>query len=296
MDKRTGEITIMRESQDAAPDSTAARVALWRALHVAIDPPPHVLEDEIGLKLLAPDPDWRRRGDMDPEFTRPFRAAIVARARFIEDLAADEAGRGLSQYVILGAGLDSFAQRRPEIASRLKIFEIDQPSSQAWKRQRLIALGFGVPDWLRFVPVDFEAGGSWRQALAAAGLDASKPAIVVSTGVSMYLTREANAATMREVAALAPGSTLAMTFLVPLELADPEVRPGLEMADKGARASGTPFLSFFTPAEMTALAREAGFGQVRHVPAAALAERYFAGRADGLRPPSNAEELLVAST
>jgi methyltransferase (TIGR00027 family) len=287
---------MMSESQDAAPDSTAARVALWRALHVAIDPPPHVLEDEIGLKLLALNPDWRRRGDMDPEFTRPFRAAIVARARFIEDLVADEAGRGLSQYVILGAGLDSFAQRRPEIASRLKIFEIDQPSSQAWKRQRLIALGFGVPDWLRFVPVDFEAGGSWRQALAAAGFDDSKPAIVVSTGVSMYLSKEANAATMREVATLAPGSTLAMTFLVPLELADPEVRPGLEMADKGARASGTPFLSFFTPAEMTALGREAGFRHVRHVPAAALAERYFAGRTDGLRPPNNAEELLVAST
>jgi methyltransferase (TIGR00027 family) len=296
MGKRTSEIGIMSESQDAAPDSTAARVALWRALHVAIDPPPHVLEDEIGLKLLAPDPDWRGRGDMDPQFTRPFRAAIVARARFIEDLVAEQAGRGLSQYVILGAGLDSFAQRRPEIASRLKIFEIDQPSSQAWKRQRLIALGFGVPDWLRFVPVDFEAGGSWRQALAAAGFDDSKPAIVVSTGVSMYLTREANAATMREVATLAPGSTLAMTFLIPLELADPEVRPGLEMADNGARASGTPFLSFFTPAEMTALAREAGFRQVQHVPAATLAERYFAGRTDGLRPPSNAEELLVAST
>jgi O-methyltransferase involved in polyketide biosynthesis len=112
----------------------------------------------------------------------------------------------------------------------------------------------------------------------------------------MYLSREANAATMREVATLAPGSTLAMTFLVPLELADPEVRPGLEMADKGARASGTPFLSFFAPAEMTALAREAGFRQVQHVPAAALAERYFAGRTDGLRPPNNAEELLVAST
>ena len=91
----------MSESQDAAPDSTAARVALWRALHVAIDPPPHVLEDEIGLKLLAPDPDWRGRGDMDPQFTRPFRAAIVARARFIEDLVAEKAGRGLSQYVIL---------------------------------------------------------------------------------------------------------------------------------------------------------------------------------------------------
>ncbi len=112
----------------------------------------------------------------------------------------------------------------------------------------------------------------------------------------MYLTREANAATLREVAAFAAGSTLAMTFLLPLELADPEVRPGLERAVQGARASGTPFLSFFTPAEMTALAREAGFREARHVSAAALAERYFAARGDGLRPPNNAEELLVATT
>lgn len=286
----------MTDKPDPAPDSTAARVALWRALHVEADPPPHVLEDEIGLKLLAPDEDWRRRGDMDPQFTRPFRASIVARARFIEDLVVEQAGRGLSQYVILGAGLDSFAQRRPEIASRLRVFEVDQPVPQAWKRQRLIELGFGVPDWLRFVPVDFEAGGSWREGLVTAGFDDSKPAIVVSMGVSMYLTKEANAATLREVAALAPGSTLAMTFLLPLELADPEVRPGLEMAEKGARASGTPFISFFTPPEIQSLAREAGFKDARHVSAADLTRRYFAGRTDGLRPPSNAEELLVANT
>ncbi|CAE6795083.1 class I SAM-dependent methyltransferase [Paraburkholderia aspalathi] len=286
----------MTDKQDAAPDSTAARVALWRALHVWSDPPPHVLEDVIGLKLLAPDEGWRSRGDMDPQFTRPFRASIVARARFIEDLVVEQSGRGLDQYVILGAGLDSFAQRRPEIASHLKVFEVDQPGPQAWKRQRLIELGFGVPDWLRFVPVDFEAGGSWRDGLVTAGFDDSKPAIVVSTGVSMYLTKDANAAALREVASLAPGSTLAMTFLLPLEMADPEVRPGLEMAEKGARSSGTPFISFFTPPEILALAHEAGFGEARHVSAADLTERYFMGRTDGLRPPKNAEELLVANT
>lgn len=286
----------MTGKQDVAPESTAARVALWRALHTEADPAPHVLDDRIGLKLLSPDEGWRQRGDMDPQFTRPFRASIVARARFIEDLVVEQACRGLSQYVILGAGLDSFAQRRPELASHLKVFEVDQPGPQAWKRQRLIELGFGVPDWLRFVPVDFEAGGSWQEGLVTAGFDNSKPAIVVSTGVSMYLTKEANAASLREVASLAPGSTLAMTFLLPLELADHEVRPALEMAEKGARASGTPFLSFFTPQEILALAREAGFGEVRHVSAADLTQRYFVGRTDGLRPPGNAEELLVAST
>ncbi|MGN7104964.1 class I SAM-dependent methyltransferase [Ralstonia holmesii] len=285
----------MNEPQTASPDSTAARVALWRALHVHSDAPPHVLEDEVGLKLLDPEPGWQQRGDMDPQFTRPFRASIVARARFIEDLVIEQAARGLSQYVILGAGLDSFAQRRPDVASRMTVFEVDQPGPQAWKRQRLEELGFGVPHWLRFVPVDFEARESWQDALVAAGFDTGRPAIVVSTGVSMYLSKEANAATLRQVASLAPGSMLAMTFLLPLEMADPDVRPGLEMAEKGARASGTPFISFFTPPEIFALARENGFRDAQHISADMLTDRYFAGRADGLRPPRNAEELLVAT-
>ncbi len=285
----------MNTTPDAAPDSTAARVALWRALHVQIDAPPHVLEDTVGLQLLAPPEGWQQRGDMDPQFTRPFRASIVARARFIEDLVIEQAAQGLSQYVILGAGLDSFAQRRPDVASRMTVFEVDPPNPQAWKRQRLGELGFGTPDWLRFVPVDFEARESWQDALVAAGFDTSKPAVVVSTGVSMYLTKEANAATLRQVASLAPGSMFAMTFLLPLEMAAPEVRPGLEMAEKGARASGTPFISFFTPPEMLALARENGFRDAQHISADALTQRYFAGRADGLRPPANAEELLIAT-
>jgi methyltransferase (TIGR00027 family) len=286
----------MHDRQATAPDSTAVRVALWRALHVEVDPPPHVLEDQIGLKLVAPDDGWRRRPDMDPRATSLFRASIVARARFIEDLVVEQAGRGVGQYVILGAGLDTFAQRRLEIAPGLRIFEVDQPGSQAWKRQRLIELGFGIPEWLRLVPVDFEAGDAWWQRLAAAGFDAGQPAVVASTGVSMYLTKDAIAATLRQAAALAPGSTLAMTFLLPLELGDPEVRPGLQMAEKGARASGTPFISFFTPTEMLTLAREAGFRGVQHVPAATLTQRYFADRTDGLRPPNNSEELLVATT
>lgn len=285
----------MSEPQHASPDSTAARVALWRALHVHSDAPPHVLEDEVGLRLLAPEPGWQQRGDMDPQFTRPFRASIVARARFIEDLVIEQAGRGLSQYVILGAGLDSFAQRRPDVASHMTVFEVDQPSPQARKRQRLAALGFGIPPWLRFVPVDFEARESWQAALVAAGFDVSRPAIVVSTGVSMYLSKEANAATLRQVTSLAPGSMLAMTFLLPLEMADPDVRPGLEMAEKGARASGTPFISFFKPPEILALARENGFRDAQHISADTLTQRYFANRTDGLRPPRNAEELLVAT-
>jgi methyltransferase (TIGR00027 family) len=279
----------------AEPDGTAVRVALWRALHVQADPSPHVLEDEVGLELAAPEPGWRDRPDMSP-FTRPFRASIVARGRFIEDLVAERAARGVGQYVILGAGLDTFAQRRADLTPRLAVFEVDRPGPQAWKRRRLLDLGFGIPAFLRLVPVDFEAGDAWWERLVGAGFDAERPAVVASTGVSMYLTRDAIAATLRQVAALAPGSTLAMSFLLPLELADPEVRPGLQRAAEGARASGTPFISFFTPAEVLALAREAGFRDAQHVSAADLAERYFAGRTDGLRPPKNAEELLVAAT
>jgi O-methyltransferase involved in polyketide biosynthesis len=198
---------FMQDKQMTGPESTAVRVALWRAMHVQVDPPPHVLEDEIGLKLADPDDHWRQRPDMDPKGTSFFPAAILARARFIEDLVVEQAGRG----------------------------------------------------------------------------------------VSMYLTRDAIAATLRRVAALAPGSTLAMTFLLPLELMAPDVGPGFQMAEKGARASGTPFISFFAPPEMLTLARAAGFKEVQHVSAAILAERYFAGRTDGLRPPNNSEELLVAT-
>ena len=165
----------MHDKRTAAADSSAVRVALWRALHVQVDPPPHVLEDEIGLRLAAPDEGWRRRPDMDPHGTSHFRASIVARARFIEDLVVEQAGLGVGQYVILGAGLDTFAQRRPETASRLLVFEVDQPGPQAWKRQRLIELGFGIPEWLRLVPVDFEAGGSWWERLGNAGFDARPP-------------------------------------------------------------------------------------------------------------------------
>jgi methyltransferase (TIGR00027 family) len=285
----------MENDQTAAPDSTAVRVALWRAMHVQFDPPPHVLEDELGLRLAAPGDDWRQRPDMDPHATSGYRAGIVARARFIEDLVTEQAGDGVTQYIILGAGLDTFAQRKPEIASGLRIFEVDQPGPQAWKRERLIQLGIGIPEWLRLVPVDFEADASWLERLAAAGFDASRPAVVASTGVAMYLTKDAIKATLRQIAAIAPGSTLAMTFLLPQHLVEAEERPQNQAVQKSARASGTPFLSFFSPPEMLTAARDAGFAQTKHVSAADLIKRYFTGRTDGLRPASG-EAFLVATT
>jgi methyltransferase (TIGR00027 family) len=278
------------------PESTAARVALWRALHIQLDSPPHVLNDEIGYRLVAPSEGWRERPDMHPQGTSTFRASIVARSRFIEDLLIEKLSEGIAQYVILGAGVDTFAQRKPEIASRLNVFEVDQPAAQEWKKHRLNELGYGTPEWLNFVPVDFESGDDWWQRLVDAGFDVKKTALVASTGVSMYLTRESIESTLRQVARLATGSVFVMSFLLPIEMADAEVRPGLERAVQGARASGTPFISFFQPQEIMDLARECGFSKVEHVSAEELGNRYFAGRPDGLRPPRNTEELLVATT
>jgi methyltransferase (TIGR00027 family) len=285
----------MEAKKTTAPDSTAVRVALWRAMHVQVDSPPHVLTDEIGLSLVAPDESWHQRPDMHPQGTSGYRAGIVARARFIEDLVHEQLSQGVSQYVILGAGLDTFVQRKPDLASRFRIFEVDKPDMQIWKRQRLNELGFGVPNYLQLVPVDFEAGESWLEKLVSHGFDKSQAAVVASTGVSMYLTKDANLASLRQIALLGPGSTLAMTFILPLDLIDPEERAQHQMVYERARAAGTPFVSFFSPSEMLELAHKAGFQKVKHVSRADIIQRYFFDRTDGLKP-SSGEEFLVATT
>jgi methyltransferase (TIGR00027 family) len=279
---------------EGKPDNTAVRTALWRALHLEVDAPPHVLEDRVGLRLVAPENGWRDRPDMDPRSTAGFRASIVARARYVEDVVAERAEAGDVQYVILGAGLDSFAQRRTDLAGRVRVFEVDQRGTQEWKRQRLGELGYPALDWLRFVPSDFEVAGDWRKGLLDAGFDPAVPAVVASAGVSMYLTKPANAATLREIARLGRGTSLVMSFLLPMESLAAEDRPGLEISQRGAAAAGTPFRSFFTPDEIVAMARDAGFAGARHVSSADQNARYFIGRADGLRLPTG-EDLLVAT-
>jgi hypothetical protein len=157
-----------------APDSTAVRVALWRALHLLADPAPHVLPDEIGLRLAAPPEDWRQRPDMDLTFTARVRASVVARARFTEDAVA---ASGAEQHVLLGAGLDSYAQRVPGV----RVFEVDQPETVEWKRRRLTELGLPRPEQ---VPVDFERDESWLEALIAAGFDPGRRPATVQRGVT----------------------------------------------------------------------------------------------------------------
>jgi methyltransferase (TIGR00027 family) len=274
------------------PDNTSVRTALWRALHVQVDAKPSILEDEIGLKLIAPPDDWQQRPDM--KFTKRLRASIIARARFIEDLIIEQSQQGIRQYVILGAGLDTFAQRRTAIASKLQIYEIDQPDTLAWKQQRLIDLGFGVPEYLHFVSVNFETSFWWDQLLKA-GFDTSQPAVVACTGVSLYLTKEAITATLNQMATLAPGSTFAITFYLPIDLMDEEDRPLQEIAAKGALAAGTPFVSFFIPNEILELAREAGFKETKIISTKDMEQYYFTNRTDHLLPASG-EVFLLATT
>ena len=271
------------------PDNTAVRTALWRALHVQTDAKPSILEDEIGLKLVAPPEGWQERPDM--KYTQRLRASVVARARFIEDLIIEQSKQGITQYVILGAGLDTFAQRRSDIVSNLRIFEIDQPETLAWKRQRLIQLGFGIPEYLHFVAVDFEIASWWNELLKA-GFDHGKPAVVVCTGVSLYLTKEAINATLNQIASLASGSTLAMSFYLPLELLDEEDQPMQEIAEKGAREAGTPMISFFAPDEILTLADKTGFREIKVISTKDMEKLYFKNRVDKLLPASG-EVFLV---
>ncbi|MBS1653863.1 MAG: class I SAM-dependent methyltransferase, partial [Bacteroidetes bacterium] len=255
---------------------------------------PHILEDKTGLALIAPGNDWQQRPDMHPQFTKRLRASVVARSRFIEDLVIEQGKKGIGQYVILGAGLDSFAQRQQSIASRLQVYEIDQTATQLWKQQRLNELGYGVPEWLHFVSVNFETS-SWWDELVRSGFNKEQPAVVACTGVSLYLTKAAIISTLKQVSSLASGSTLAMTFYLPMELLDEEDQPLQQIAEKGARAAGTPFLSFFTPSEIIALAKQAGFKEIKTISTKDMEQLYFRNRTDDFLPASG-EIFLVAST
>jgi methyltransferase (TIGR00027 family) len=284
----------MENKHTTKPDNTAVRTALWRALHLEVDAKPFILEDETGLQLIAPDEGWQNRPDMHPEFTKRLRASMVARSRFIEDLIIEENSKGISQYVILGAGLDTFAQRRPDIASKLQIFEIDQPDTQSWKQKRLIELGFDIPDSLHFVSVNFEISSWWEQLLKS-GFDSRKPVVVACTGVTLYLTKEAISNTLKQLATLASGSKIAMTFYLPMELLDEEDKPLQQIANKGAREAGTPFVSFFSPNEILDLANKAGFKGSEIVTTKDMEKLYFGERNDRLLP-SSGEIFLLATT
>lgn len=271
---------------DNGPDPTAVRAALWRALHVIVDDPPYVLDDTIGLRIAGVDDTWRDRPDMDPVRMSTNRASIVARGRAAEDAVLSS---GAQQYIVLGAGLDTFAQRHD---GTIRVFEVDAPATSAWKQNRLDELGFGSSEQPRLVPVDFEAGQSWLDEVLAAGLDRTAPTAVSMLGVTMYLTRDAISATLRASASLAAGSVVVFSYSRPIEMAPPEIRPILEGAAAGAAASGHPWRSLLSPDDAAGLARAAGFDDVEVVTSHDLHDRYFADRRDGLSP-AGGEDLVV---
>lgn len=273
------------------PDNTALRTALWRALHIQADEQPYIIEDAIGLRLIQPGKDWQERPDM--KYTKRLRAAIVARARFVEDVVKEQIAKGVKQYVLLGAGLDSFAQRNRQISTQVDIYEIDQPGTLAWKEEKLVENGYEIPGNLHFVPVDFE-NSSWWNKLLSKGFDVYEKAVVSCTGVTLYLTKEAIIATLKKMTLLAPGSAITIAFYLPLELLDAEDQPMQEIANKGAEEAGTPFISFFSVEEVVKLAEAAGLKEIKTVSTKDITESYFKNRTDHLVPASG-EFFLVAN-
>ena len=273
------------------PDNTAVRTALWRALHVFEDKKPHVIEDTVGYELIAPEHGWQERPDM--KYTKRLRASVVARARYIEDKAKQQLSKGIEQYVLLGAGLDSFAQRNAESCSMVDIYEIDQPDTLAWKQEKLKESRYGIARNLHFVPVDFEAT-SWWDALLHKGFNPNEKAFVSCTGVTLYLTKEAIKDLLQRMTALASGSSVAIAFYLPIQELDTEDQPMQEIANKGAESSGTPFVSFLSVNEVEELATEAGLDNISIVSTAEMNVLYFGNRSDGLVPASG--EFFLCAT
>jgi len=280
----------MKDQPRELPDNTAARTALWRALHVQEDAVPHILVDEVGLRLVAPEDGWQERPDM--KYTKRLRASIVGRSRFVEDLAKEQFEQGAKQYVLLGAGLDSFAQRNTALLSDIDLYEIDQAETLTWKKKRLIENGYEISANFHFVPVNFEES-SWWDTLLDKGFDIHKKTFVSCTGVTLYLSKEAIMDTLQKMTLLMPQSSIAIAFYLPLEQLEEEDQGMQEMAIKGAEAAGTPFVSFFSVEEVKQLAEEIGLNDVRIISTGDIRNAYFKGRSDGLNPASG-EIFLVA--
>lgn len=267
----------------AQPSATALRVALRRAAHQVVDAPPLVFDDPLAVRILPPAAREELKRTPAAE-RRPHSAALrawmVARARFAEDvLATGVRERGIGQVLVLGAGLDTFAYRNPYPSVR--VFEVDHPATQAWKRDLLAAAAIAVPDSLRFVPVDFEQE-SLGEELAGVGFSLEIPTATAWLGVVPYLTPEAFAGTLGTLAGCAAGSSVVFDYGQPREvLSPPEQLMRDSLAVRVAQA-GEPFRLFFTPEGLAGQLAMDGLSVVEDLGGEELAPRYFAGRADGL--------------
>lgn len=264
---------------------TAQSVAVLRAAHQLIDGTPPILDDPVIVRMLGPDLEVQLRRELDRYQSGPargLRSHVVLRSRVAEDELEDAVARGVRQYVLLGAGLDTFAYRQPEWARSLEIIEVDQPASQAHKR-RLLAWGsVDIPSNVRYADVDFEQE-TLADGLRRCGVPFDRPTFFSWLGVTMYLTREAIDAVLSTVAAFAAGSAITLTFAQPPEPDDQGA--GSRFFAERAASVGEPWISYFEPAEIEAVLRSHGFTDVRFLTREAAMRQYYAERRDGLLPP-----------
>lgn len=281
--------------QEAAPSRTAMGVAIRRAAHQLLDRPA-VLDDPLAL-LIVGEPARakleRAPAEQQTRFARALRAFVVARSRFAEDELARAVARGARQYVVLGAGLDTFAYRNPYPASALRVFEVDHPATQAWKRTQLAAAGVTIPTALTFAAVDFE-----RQTLAAglsaAGFDPAAPTFFSWLGVTMYLTADAVGSVFELVATTPPGGGLVFDYAVPRASLSLLGRLAFDAVAVRVKAAGEPFRATFDPSELGDQLLRAGFRTVEDLGRDELNARYFRDRPDGLRVTGELGRIIAA--
>jgi methyltransferase (TIGR00027 family) len=269
--------------QEGKSSRTAERVAMRRAAHQLYDDPPLVFTDPLALRILPEEAraELRAREEMErmQPFARGMRAFMAARSRFAEDALERAFATGVRQYVVLGAGLDTYAARSPH--EDLRVFEVDHPATQAWKRHRLQESGIHLADTVTFVPVDFEHERLMDR-LVASGFDANAPAFCSWLGVLPYLTREAAEGTFRALGRLPQRSGVAFDYAVEgASLSSQQQAAFDSLAERVARA-GEPFRLAFMPADLRELLAECGFARVEDLDGEAIHARYFAERSDGL--------------
>jgi len=270
--------------RDGEPSRSALTVASLRAVHQLLDEP-LVFPDPIALPLLGASTEAALRDDpfvLNDPMSRGLRGALVVRSRFVEDELARCVEAGVRQYILLGAGLDTYAYRNPYSDAGLRVFEVDHPGTQRWKKHLLADAGIGVPASLAFVPVDFERddlGGALRQS----GFRADQAACVSWMGVTMYLTADAVLRTLGTVAGFAAGSCLCFDYRVPATMLNPIERVVNDVLEQQIAALGEPWLSTFDPAQLRGQLLELGFSSAESATPDDLNVRYFARRKDGLR-------------
>jgi methyltransferase (TIGR00027 family) len=260
-------------------------VAMRRAAHQIFDDP-KVFDDPIAMPILGPGAEERLRSE--PRFLnrlgRAVRASMAARSRYAEDRLGRAVERGAKQYVVLGAGLDTFAYRNPFGDRELRVFEVDHPATQEWKRERLAAAKIEIPSLVTFAPIDFEHQ-TLAEGLRQAGFDSTKPAFFSWLGVTMYLAQETVMGTFRFIASCAAGSGVVFDYIVPRETLNWTGQLVHDALSRRVARAGEPFRTFFLPEKLHEEFEGMGFHSIENLGAADINARYFANRADGLRVP-----------